>query len=132
MTAVTSFLPRPAFLSQVLLFDAATCVAMGLALLFAAGPLSALLQLPLPLLRYAGLLLLPVAAFMAWVGSRRPVPRAGTWLVVAGNWAWVVASIALLMSDRVSPNAFGVAFVLLQAVVVVVLAGLETAGLRHR
>lgn len=131
MTATVQSLPRPGFLRQVLLLDAATCTAMGLLLLSTAGLLSAWLALPAPLLRYAGLVLLPIAAFMAWVATRSPIPRAGTRIVIAGNWAWVVASLVLLASGSVAPNVLGIAFVLLQAAVVALLAGLETAGLRR-
>lgn len=115
MTATVQSLPRPAFLRQVLLFDAATCTAMGLLLLVATGALASWLELPATLLRYAGVMLLPIAAFMAWVATRHPIPRAGTLLVILGNWAWVVASLVLLVSGWVSPNVFGAAFVLVQA-----------------
>jgi hypothetical protein len=115
---------------RVLFIDAATCLVMGAVLLAAAGALASLLALPDLLLRYAGLSLLPIAAFMAWVATRSPLPRAGAWLVVAGNVLWVAASIGLLLGAWVSPNALGYGFVLAQAACVALLAALEYAGLR--
>lgn len=131
MTAHVQSLPRPSFLRQVLLLDAVTCAAMGALLLAAAGLLTTWLELPVPLLRYAGFALLPIAAFMAWVATRQPISPAGTWLVILGNWAWVAASVVLLVSGWVAPNGLGVAFVLVQAVVVAVLAVFETVGVRR-
>lgn len=117
------------FLRRVLLIDSATCLAMGALLLVAAGALAAILALPEALLRFAGLSLLPIAAFIGWVATRGSIPRAGAWLVVAGNVLWVVASIGLLLGAWVSPNALGYAFVIAQAACVALLAALEYAGL---
>jgi hypothetical protein len=118
------------FLRRVLLIDAGTCVAMGALLLAAAFALASMLALPEPLLRYAGVSLLPIAAFMTWVATRSSLPRWGVWLVVAGNILWVVASISLLFGAWVSPNALGYIFVIVQAACVALLAALEYAGLR--
>jgi hypothetical protein len=118
-------------LRSLLLLDAATCAAMGLALDFGARPLAALTDLPEPLLLYAGLSLLPIAGFMALVALRPALQPAGGWLVVAGNAAWVLASLLLLLAGWVSPNGLGIAFVLVQALAVALLALLELAALRH-
>ena len=85
----------PHFLRRILWLDTATCVATGLLMTVAAGPIAGLTQLPAPLLRYAGLSLLPVAAFIASVASRPMLPAAGVWLIIAGNFAWVAASLWL-------------------------------------
>jgi hypothetical protein len=50
---------------------------------------------------------------------------------VSVNAAWVVASVALLVSGSVSPNALGVTFVLVQAVAVAALADVQYFGLRR-
>ena len=117
-------------LRALLLVDAATCAAMGLALALGARPLAALTGLPDALLLYAGLALLPVAAFLALVALRPALQPAGGWLAVAGNAAWVAASLALLASGWVAPNGLGVAFVLVQALAVAGLTLLELAALR--
>lgn len=114
-------------LRAVLVLDAATCLLMGVLLVAAAGPLAALLGLPQALLFWAGIVLFPSAALMAATAvTRRPLPGL-VWLVIVGNAAWVLASLGVLMVFE--PNALGIAFVLVQAVVVLVLLVLEKRSL---
>jgi hypothetical protein len=115
-------------LRRILLIDAATCALTGLVLSLFAPTLEPLLGLPYALLQYAGLALLPIAAFMAWVALRAKPPVLGVWTVIAGNAAWVLASLLLVV--WLSPSLLGYAFVIAQAVVVALLAELEYAGLR--
>ena len=129
MTAIAATIDRSSFLRRVVLVDAATCVAMGLLLSLAANMLAPLLELPVLLLEYAGLSLLPIAAFIAWVATRSNLSRLGVWVVIAGNAAWVAGSALLLVSGWVSPNLLGSGFVAAQAATVVVLSGLEYVGL---
>lgn len=116
-------------LPRLLAFDAATCLAMGAALLTLADPLAAPLGLPAALLRGAGALLLPCALLMAWAARRGPRQRALAVLVVAGNAAWVAASVAV--SALYAPSALGEAVLLAQAAAVAVLAVLEARALRN-
>jgi hypothetical protein len=51
-------------------------------------------------------------------------------LVVIGNAAWTLGSIALLFSGAVSPNALGMAMVVAQAIATGVFAELQYIGLR--
>ena len=117
-----------AFVRRVLFVDAATCVATGLFLALLAVPLAPVLGLDANLLLYAGLALLPIAAFIAWVATRERISPAGVWLVIIGNGLWVLASLALLFA--VSPTPLGYAFVIAQALVVAALAEFEYVGLR--
>ena len=110
-------------LRRTLAVDAVTCAAFG-AILFVFGEsLSGLLGLPAGLLHWAGLALFPCAALMLIARARRPF----AWLAVAGNAAWVLASIAVLFAT--SPTLLGYAFVIAQAAAVAVLAELEYVGL---
>ena len=129
MTAITAATDRSSFLRRVVLVDAATCVAMGLLLSLAANMLAPLLELPIRLLEYAGLSLLPIAAFIAWVATRSNLSRLGVRVVIAGNAAWVAGSALLFVSGWVSPNLLGSGFIAAQAATVVLLAGLEYVGL---
>ncbi|MGN9416223.1 hypothetical protein ACTMR4_15145, partial [Enterococcus faecium] len=52
-------------------------------------------------------------------------------LVVAGNAAWTLASIALLLSGAVSPNLLGTIVILAQAIATGVFAELQYVGLRR-
>lgn len=109
-------------LRTILGLDAVTCLAMGGLLLAAGGLLASPLGLPEALLFYAGLVLLPVALFMLAVAVPSAPPAAGVFVVVAGNWLWVAASIALPLFGLVSPTALGYAFLAVQAAAVTVLA----------
>ena len=115
-------------LRHVLLIDVFTCIATGLALSLFAVQLEALLALPYALLQYAGIALLPVGGFIAWIAAHRP-SRPGVAIVIAGNALWVAASIALLF--LFSPTPLGYAFVIVQALAVALLAELEYAELRR-
>lgn len=108
-------------LSRLLAFDAVSCLGMGVVLAAAAGPLAGLTDLPSGLLLAAGLLLLPVAALMAYA-AYRPSPALVA-LIVTGNAGWIVASLAALVLT--TPNALGAIFVLGQAVFVAGLTLLE-------
>jgi hypothetical protein len=129
MTAMTTSIDRSTFLRRVILVDAATCVATGLLLALGAGALTPLLELPGALLRYSGLSLFPIAAFMVWVATRESLPRPGVWLIIAGNILWVAGSVLVLAV--ISPRTLGYAFVIAQAAAVALLAELEIVGLRR-
>ncbi|MFZ6769903.1 hypothetical protein ACO0LM_22850 [Undibacterium sp. Di26W] len=120
-------------LRKILMFDALTCVAMGLLLVSASGLLSGLLGLPKDFVLLAGVALFPCAALMlltSRIGTQAQPPAALVWLVIIGNTGWVIASL-LTMELWFSPTTLGILFILAQAVVVVVLAVLEYRGLRR-
>jgi hypothetical protein len=118
------------FLRTVLLVDAATCVATGLLMALGADLVAEYTAIAAPLLRYAGLSLFPLAAFIAVAGTCSLV-SAAVWVVIAGNALWVAGSVLLLAGGFISPNFLGYAFVGAQAVAVAVLAELEYFGLRQ-
>ncbi|CAN5364598.1 hypothetical protein BH09PSE5_BH09PSE5_31150 [soil metagenome] len=118
------------FLRNILLFDVATCVGMGLLLLIANEQLRSLFNLPTSLLTGAGIALLPIGAFAALVATRKKLSRAGVIVMIVGNAGWALASVALVFTPWVKPNALGLAFVIAQAIVVAILAELEFIGLR--
>ncbi len=119
------------FLRTVLLIDAATCVATGLLMALGADFVAGLTAVPTPLLRYAGLSLFPVAAFIALVGTRDSLAPPAVFVVIAGNALWVAGSVLLLISGLIAPNVLGYVFVGGQAAAVAVLAELEYFGLRQ-
>ena len=82
------------------------------------------------LLRETGLFLIAYAIFVGWLGMRPSMPRALVMIVVAGNAAWTLASIALLFSGAVSPNLLGEIVVVMQAIATGVFAELQYIGLR--
>ncbi|MBB4040209.1 hypothetical protein GGR34_001860 [Microvirga flocculans] len=118
-------------LRQALLADAATSGAFGLLMLIGAGPLSGLLGLPETLLRIAGIALLPYAGFLGWLGVREAILKPVAWAVVLGNALWVADSALLLMSGWIAPTSAGYAFVIAQALVVLMYAEFQYVGLRR-
>ncbi len=119
------------FLRRVLALDALSCAGMGVLLAAAAGPLAPLFGLPEGLVRGAGLLLLPIAAFMAVLASRSSPPPLLVWVVIVGNLGWVGESFVLVGHYGASITAVGTAFVAVQALTVLALSGLEYVGLRR-
>jgi hypothetical protein len=92
--------------------------------------LAPFLNLPEALLRETGLFLIAYTALVGWLSTRQSVPRALVLLVVAGNAAWALASIALLISGAVNPNLTGEIVVVAQAIATGVFAELQYVGLR--
>jgi hypothetical protein len=125
-----TIVPSP-LLRQALLADAATSAACGLLMALAAGPLSGILGLPEMLLRLAGIVLLPYAGFIAWLGLRDEVHRAVAWAVVLGNAIWALDSFLLLASGWVEPTRAGYAFVIAQSLAVLMYAEFQYVGLRR-
>jgi hypothetical protein len=118
------------FLRWTLLADAATCVATGLLMMLGSGQLEQFLGLPAGLLRYAGVSLLPFAAFLVYLAKRENLSTQGVWTAIVLNTIWTAASLLLLMTGRVAPTEPGYTFVIAQALGVAVFAGLEFFGLR--
>jgi len=116
------------FLRRILALDSLSCAAMGLAMAFGAAALAPLFGLPEPLVRTAGLLLLPLAVFLGWLASRAAPPPALVWVVILGNVGWTAESFVVLGQNQ--PTALGTAFVAAQAAAVLGLAALEYVGLR--
>ena len=116
--------------ARIVWLDAAVCLSTGLVLAVANTPIAGITAIPAGLVLWSGLLLLPIAAFMAFVASRRPVPALGLTLIVFGNLGWVVVSLALLTGLWFTPNVIGIAFILAQAAFVAFFAWIEHVAKR--
>ena len=119
------------FLRRVLVADAATSGAAGLLMTLGSGPLENLLGVPAAALRYAGLSLLPFAAFVAYLATRESPPRSAVWAVIVLNALWAVDSILLLLVGWVGPTTFGYTFIIAQALVVALFAEVQYISLRR-
>jgi len=115
---------------QLLLIDAATCLASGLLLTFGAGLLEPLLGLPSWLLLEAGIILFPCTLFAAWAGRRVGAPAGPAKVMIALNLSWVVGSLGLLTLGWTTP--LGTGFVLVQAVAVAGISAAQIFSLRAR
>jgi uncharacterized membrane protein len=121
--------PDP-FLRRVWWADAAVSAVVGAAMAAAAGPLATLIGLPERLLAAAGLALLPYAAFLAWLATRRSVPRVAAWLPVPINVVWAIDCVAVVATQP-DPGAALIAFIAVQVVTVLAFAELEFIGVRR-
>ncbi len=119
------------FLRRALLADAVFSGVAALGFTFGAGAFASMFHLPEALLRETGLFLIAYTALVGWLASRSAVPKALVMLVIVGNAAWTLGSIALLFSGAVSPNLPGQLMVVAQAIATGVFAELQYVGLRR-
>jgi hypothetical protein len=119
------------FLRRAFLLDTIASGMMAVLLTFGAGELAPLFSLPEQLLRETGLFLIAYTALVGWLATRQSMPKTLVIIVIAGNTAWTIASIALLFSSAVTPNLLGQIFIAAQAIVPGALAELQYIGLRR-
>lgn len=126
MTAV-----RSTFLRTVIGLDAAACGLMGAGFAFDASLLSPILGLSPAFMQPVGLFLLVYAAGLAFLASRKALPRGAVWALVAFNVAWAIESFAIMALGWVQPTTLGVGFVAAQAVAAVIVGDLQYLVLRR-
>jgi high-affinity Fe2+/Pb2+ permease len=119
------------FLRRAIQADAIFSGVSAVLLTFGAAELAPWLALPEALLRETGLFVIAYTALVGWLGTRQAMPKPLVLIVIAGNAAWTIASIALLFSSAVTPNPLGEAFVAMQAIAVGALGELQYIGLRR-
>jgi hypothetical protein len=112
-------------LRLALKLDAVVTGANGAAYLLLAGPLEDLLGLSPSLLRIVGAFLLVFAAAVWIVGTRPRVSPTAALAVIAVNVLWVADSLVAVALDAGSPTTAGSVWIVMQALVVAVLAGLQ-------
>lgn len=119
------------FLRNTLYLDALASGATALLMFVGASLLSGLLELPEPLLFWAGLVLIPFVAMLVIIARRDSVPGGLLPGIIVLNVLWIIGSFALLLTGAVAPNALGIAFVVVQALAVAVFAELQFIGIRR-
>lgn len=119
------------FLKLALIADALVSGAVAALQLVAAAWLSELLNLPKPLLIDTGVFLVGYTILLVLLARSTTVWSLIIGVVIIGNIGWAIACIGLLASGSVSPNVLGMAFVIVQAVAVLVFAAMEYSGLRE-
>jgi hypothetical protein len=127
----TSFNTPSPLLRLALLTDATLTAVAGLALLLAAAPLGALLELPAAALRIAGVIFVPFGAFAGWLGTRPRVNRPLVFVVIVLNALWAMDSVLLMLTGWVQTTTLGESFVIAQAIFTGVMAEVEFLGLRR-
>ncbi|MCB1816142.1 MAG: hypothetical protein KDK04_31115, partial [Candidatus Competibacteraceae bacterium] len=68
---------------------------------------------------------------VALLGAYLQLSRPMVWAVITVNMAWALAATGLLVFRWFDPNSFGIAWVLLQVVVVTVFAELQYVAIRR-
>jgi Na+/melibiose symporter-like transporter len=121
----------PVTLRRVLWVDALSGVLMALSHGLAMAAVSALTGLPPTVLGVAVLIVVGAAALSTWLATRPSPPREGVRVLALGNLAWVAASAGLVLAGPWPLTAAGQAWVLLQALAVLLMATLEWAGARR-
>ena len=121
----------PSLLRGAFGLDAIATGGLGLVLALAAEQLHPWLEIPVMLLRCAGLACVVFAAWLAMTLMLQRLTRRTVMFAIAVNLAWVLASFVLLAGGLVDPTALGVAFVIAQAGAVAVFAWLEYLGMKR-
>jgi hypothetical protein len=119
------------FLRRALWADAIATGATALLMVVGADLLTGLLALPAPLLRITGLSLLPYTAFVVWLATRPMPSRPVVWAVIVCNGLYAIDCVLILATGWLAPSALGIAFIVMQAIVVAAFAELQYVGLRR-
>ena len=126
-----SFPVSPSVLRATVWFDASTGVLLGAAHLLLTAQLADGLGLPASLLMGTGVALLGYAALAIRIASVRSMSRGLLWVLIAGNVAWGLASLVLLLGSAVQPTLLGQGYLLVHVVSVALLAELQWMGVRR-
>lgn len=120
----------PRFVRAVVWFDASTAVLLGALHLLLTDRLADWLGLAPTLLQASGVVILGFAALAVAVASAPALPRMALALLAAGNFAWALGSLGLLLGSSLSPTGLGQAYLWVHVVSVALLAELQWMGVR--
>ena len=115
-------------LRRVLWLDAASGVGLALAHLGFSDPLERWLGLPGTWLGVSGVIVLAAALFAGSMAARATPPRLGVRLLATGNLLWLAASAWVVWGSGLALTPWGEAWVLAQAVFVLLLVELQWWG----
>lgn len=116
------------FLRYALIADALACSALVVLQLSLPELLADQLQLPAVLLTGSGVFLASYVCLLMVLASSKSVWKALVGLVVIGNVGWAAGCLALI--GLAAPSGLGTAYLVAQAVFVLVIARLEFVGLK--
>ncbi|MFI9236748.1 hypothetical protein [Streptomyces sp. NPDC053079] len=132
MTARRSAAGKSAdLLRTTLRIDGWACAGLGVVLLAGCKLLSDPLGLPTTWSVPFGIAMLAMAAFIALIVRKDPLPSGLAWAVVVINTLSCAGLLVLACTDVVALTGLGTAFMILAAVVVGLFADVEFFGLRR-
>ncbi|PZO15915.1 MAG: hypothetical protein DCF26_12470 [Burkholderiales bacterium] len=129
--SITSRLSSPAMLRRVLTFDALSGAATGGLHLLLAPVLAEWLGLPEALLQASGVAIFAFVALAGGLALQASPSRGPLMAIVLLNVAWGAGCLWLAFGGAVDPAPLGLAYLLVQAAAVFVLAELEWMGARR-
>lgn len=124
-----TFIRPSKLLKQALVADAAVSSAVGVLQVAVTPWLVTVLSLPASLLLGTGLFMLGYAGLLIVMAVSRTLPKVLVQVVVFGNVGWGMAGGWVLVASGFHPTGFGIAFVGIHIVGVLVLALAEYLGL---
>lgn len=119
------------YVRNVLLLDGLVSGAAGIVMAAGASLLAPLLSLPVDLLFWAGIVLLPWCAALVFLARRAAISRMLMLDVIAINALWVAASFGIMVAGLVQPSLLGVLFVTAQALTVALFVALQLGVMRR-
>ncbi|MFG1794083.1 hypothetical protein [Nocardia sp. NPDC049149] len=123
--------PGPALLRMSLRIDAVVTGVNGLAYLALSGPLESLLGLDSRIGIPIGVFLTLYGLGVAFISAPATINTAMVRVVIAGNAAWSVVSLAALVEGALDLNLVGGIWTVMQAATVGGFAALQYLGLRR-
>ncbi len=125
-------LTSPAGLRRVFAFDALSGAATGALQLGLTGLLAQWFGLSASLLQGSGIAIFAFVALAGWLALQSAPPRLALGALVIGNFAWAIGCLALAFGGAPGVTGLGVAYLVFQAGVVLILAELQWMGLRRQ
>ena len=117
-------------LRRALLANAAFSAFSGSLMVFAEASVLSWLGLDSFAILPIGAFLLAFALYLLWMGNHQRVPADLVKGVIAGDWAWVIASVLLLLFKAGLFSTTGILLIIDVAVIVGVFAIMQSRGLR--
>jgi hypothetical protein len=124
-------LPGEVAVRLALRLDAVISGANGVVYLAIPGALDSALGVDAGVIRGFGAFFVVSAATVWAISSREPINRTAVRVVIVGNAAYAVASLAVLAAGLPEPETAGALWIALQALIVGGFAALQAAALRR-
>lgn len=130
--SLITYLTSPAGLRRVLAFDALSGAASGALQLGLTALLAEWLGLSASLLLGSGIAIFAFVALSGWLALQAAPSRLALGALVVGNFAWGIGCLVLALGGAPGVMGLGVAYLVLQAGVVLSLSELQWMGLRRQ